>query len=480
MEEIVFYNSEGPIQEDKTGAASLAVASSLHSQSLTQAYRYASSHVNGLVITGVNQGDKIFIASKNKALINVYSWGKESPDQKIPIPEQLTCLVLCQNVQLNQSFNVNEEFSLPKFRLPHLLIGGSISGKIYVWELASGLLLTVKEAHYQRVSNLKINNDGSFLISSGKDGRVLIWNILDLIDLSLLNQEKIIKPIHVISDNSLEITDIFINNNIQQDLKLYTCSKDCTIRLYSLIDFKLLTTFVLSSPIESIIVDSADRIIFAGLSNGNIRQINLYEPNPITNILEQKGGYGKIITIPEDMDLTETITYHNGSQISKLALSLDSSLLISGDSNGKIVACDIVSKQVVKEFKESNGKISNIQIFSNFIDSNVTIDNKNQRPIPQLKRELNQSNDQDVLFQIPSEIEEDQFNLNSYLDRVSKESLIFENLSTANSQILIKTGDNDSGKDEEINNLKDQLAKLKTAYKDLRGMYDELYEEHTK
>lgn len=480
----MFYNSEGSSQDDKSGALSLAIATTLHSQTQTYAYRHASSNLNGSAITGVKPGDRIFVASKNKALLNVYSWGKETPEQRIPIPEQLSCLTLCANDNLNGDDELvveEDEFTLPKYRLPHLLIGGGVSGKLYVWELNSGLLLSVKDAHYQRVTNLKVVADGSLLVSAGKDARCLVWNVLDLIEIRANEDgnDKVVKPLHVFADHSLEISDIFINNSIHQDLKLYTSSKDSTIRVYSLFDFQLLTTFVLNNPVESIVVDSADRVIFAGLSNGNIRQINLYEANKATNVLESKGGYGKIITVTEDQNLTETITYHNGNPVTKLSLSLDASLIISGDSLGKIVACDVVSKQVVKELKETNGgKITNIEIFSTTlkVDNTAQVE-KNNRPVPQLKRELNQGSDQDVLYQIPFKVENDLFNVDEYLDRVATESLIFENLTNVDSHVVI-SGSNGTDKDSKIKELETKISKLTGAYKDLRGMYDELYEEH--
>jgi pre-rRNA-processing protein IPI3 len=328
---------------------------------------------------------------------------------------------------------------------------------------------------------LKVVADGSLLVSAGKDARCLVWNVLDLIEIRANEDgnDKVVKPLHVFADHSLEISDIFINNSIHQDLKLYTSSKDSTIRVYSLFDFQLLTTFVLNNPVESIVVDSADRVIFAGLSNGNIRQINLYEANKATNVLESKGGYGKIITVTEDQNLTETITYHNGNPVTKLSLSLDASLIISGDSLGKIVACDVVSKQVVKELKETNGgKITNIEIFSTTlkVDNTAQVE-KNNRPVPQLKRELNQGSDQDVLYQIPFKVENDLFNVDEYLDRVATESLIFENLTNVDSHVVI-SGSNGTDKDSKIKELETKISKLTGAYKDLRGMYDELYEEH--
>ncbi|KAH3675948.1 hypothetical protein WICMUC_002244 [Wickerhamomyces mucosus] len=489
MEEIVFYNGEGTA-EDKSGALAIGYGIPIHSQTNVLAYRQCASYPNGAAITGTKPGDRVFAAAKGKALINVYTYGKESPDQKIPIPEQLTCLTLVPNKDENIS-NLNdydqediEESNdvytkLPKFRIPYLLVGGGISGKIYTWELASGLLLSVKEAHYQSLTVLKVTSDNSYLVSAGKDSRVLVWRISDLVEFSK-DEERVIKPAHVISDHSLEVTDIFINNNTKQDSKLYTVSKDSTIRVYSLYSFELLSTFVITGIIESIAVDSADRAIFVGLQNGNIRQIDLYEPNKATNILEAKGGAGKILTLPEDHELKTTITYHNPSPVKQLALSLDGSLLVSGDASGKVVISDIVSKQVVKELKDLGSPVANIKILTAYQTSEDSNIEKNNKAIPPLKRVITtgELKEQEVVFQKGFEQEQYLFDLEAHLNRVSEEALYFENLSSINSEVITskKTLGDESNK---VKELEQKVAKATKAYTDLRVMYEDLYKEHT-
>lgn len=482
MEEVVFYNSEG-FGDDKNGAQVNGIASSIHSQSHNVAFRQSSSYPHGAVITGTNPGDRVFVASRGKALINVYTWGKESPDQRIPVPEQLTGLTLCSNNQelYTEDFEIEDETNLPKFRLPYLLIGGGLSGKIYVWELNSGLLLNVKEAHYQSITTLKTTNDGSYLVTAGKDARVLIWKITDLVSF-VKDDDHVIKPVHIISDNTLEVTDLFINNSIHQDSKLYTVSKDCTIRIYSIFKFQLLSTFIIGQQIESINVDSADRSIYVGLSNGNIRQINIYEPNPSTNILEAKGGYGKVISLSEDHQLTNTFTHHSPNPVTSLAISLDGSLLISGDASGKVVISDVVSKQVVKELKELGSKITNIQVINTYKTGVNQIIEKTQKAIPQFKRIISNKvpKEQDVVYQIGEDDEEKLFDIDEHLNRVAQESFELENLSNVNSEVIISSNDSSSGSNARVEELETKVTKITKAYTDLRKMYEDLYSEHTK
>lgn len=474
----MFYTSEG-VLDDKQGTLSLAVATSLHSQSQTLAFRQAGCHANGSAITGTKPGDRVFVAAKGRALVSVYTWGKESPDQRIPVPEQLSCLVLCPNVSDHvEAENFEEQDSLPKYRLPYLLIGAGVSGKLYVWELNSGLLLNVKEGHYQTPTVMRVSSDGSMLVTAGKDARVLVWRISDLVQMHR-DDEHVVKPIHVFSDHTLEVTDVQLSNSIAPDTKLYTVSKDSTIRVYSLASLQLLTTFVINGQIESLVVDQAERAMYAGLADGNIRQINLYQPNPATNVLEAQGGYGKTLSLQPDHELKHTITYHHGSSVTQLGLSLDGSTLISGDSQGRVVVVDLVSKQVVKELKSLNGAITNVSLLPTYQGSEEQVE-KNSRAIPQFKRVITsgEAKEQDVVFQIGEVDDSRLFDIDAYLDRVGSEALFFENLTNVNSEVIVRESDGDKVKT--IKDLEQKVEKVTTAYTDLRAMYEELYAQHAK
>ncbi len=77
----------------------------------------------------------------------VYSWRTGRNELKCALQERATCLAAHPNGMY--------------------IAAGSASGKLYVWELSSGLLLrTVEAAHYKAVSALAFSQpDGQFLVS---------------------------------------------------------------------------------------------------------------------------------------------------------------------------------------------------------------------------------------------------------------------------------------------------------------------------
>ncbi|CAI9292601.1 unnamed protein product [Lactuca saligna] len=62
------------------------------------------------------------------------------------------------------------------------IVGGGVSGHIYLWDVATGRLLKKWHGHYRPVTCLVFSNDQSLLISGSKDGTVRIWSLLMIFD----------------------------------------------------------------------------------------------------------------------------------------------------------------------------------------------------------------------------------------------------------------------------------------------------------
>ena len=60
-----------------------------------------------------------------------------------------------------------------------LVVGGSASGKCFLWEVASGKLLSVWQAHYKPVSSIIFTDGDSFVLSGGEDANIHSWNLVE-------------------------------------------------------------------------------------------------------------------------------------------------------------------------------------------------------------------------------------------------------------------------------------------------------------
>lgn len=55
--------------------------------------------------------------------------------------------------------------------------GGTSGGRIYIWELASGALLSSFAAHYRSITVLRFTSTGDALITGSEDSSINAWSI---------------------------------------------------------------------------------------------------------------------------------------------------------------------------------------------------------------------------------------------------------------------------------------------------------------
>ncbi|KAF4684341.1 hypothetical protein FOZ60_007967 [Perkinsus olseni] len=62
-----------------------------------------------------------------------------------------------------------------------LLIGGGVSGTVYVWQLSTGRLLRTWKAHYSGVTQMRLTADASYLITASQDTTVKVFTLSSLL-----------------------------------------------------------------------------------------------------------------------------------------------------------------------------------------------------------------------------------------------------------------------------------------------------------
>lgn len=453
MDEAVFYIGQGDPQ-DKHSQESYGFLLSIHTAKQFQSFRNADCSRNGAHVT---LGNRVFVASGNKALINVYVYGKESIDQRMPIPEPLSCLDVLEMSPKIQDDLVNEANmnNLPNYRVPYLLVGGTKTGKVYIWELLSGNLVFAKDFHYQAVTKVKFSECGTFIVSCSEDSRCMVFKTVDLIS---TNSEETVKPLLTVNDHTLPVTDFSITRGLVNDINLITVSKDCTLRLYNIMTKQLINTMVFLSPLNSIVTDPSYRNFYVA-SGEKIQIIPMFKLNNLN--LERVGKFGEIITINETID--NEIKIH-ASPVTQLAISLDGMNLVSGDEKGNVYVSEINSKLVIKSF-QLNSVISNLQVIQFPTSDETTLVDKKNRLLPPLKRIINDNTNKlshEFYFEIPNQTQTTKVDIDAWINEKAEEELEFKVSSTE-----VQPVKNDG-----------KLERLSLAYTDLKAKYDELLQEH--
>lgn len=419
--------------------------------------------------SAVTMGNQyLFVAQAKKALINVYNIAgahkRESVEQRLPIPEAVNCLEVVNNI--NGAKINGSSHKLAAFNLPYLLLASTASGKLYIWELNSGLLLNVKPmAHYQSITKIKSILNGKYIVTSGKDSRVIIWQTVDLITM----EEP--KPIAIIHDHTLPVTDFQVSNATGENLvtsgaKLFTVSEDCTARCYNLalnptngigkngspitsnnntkdqqVGPTLIATFTLPYAIESLALDPADRAVYLGTKEGCYALPLYYKlnGNQIVNLLQPSSdNKGKLYSLIDSALATESernSLYTMGQlivikvlecNVSVLNITMDGTTLLIGDKLGKVSVTEIYSRQILKTLQplstsqEAHGGVTNIITYCYPTDSNDKLNTimatshhniAAVQKIPALQRSIydkRQTNDyHDIWYQIGEEIEDE-------------------------------------------------------------------------
>lgn len=460
MDEVVFYVTQGD-PADKNGQESLGAVASTQKSAHYASFRNAEAPRHGAALSGFGAGERLFVAGKKHAAITTYAWGKESADQRMPVPEQMACLALAPQPHVGSH-------TKSAYRVPWLLAAGSVSGKLYVWELALGALVVVKDAHYQQLSVARFSPCGTFLVTGGLDTRVNVWKTADLL------ADVTAKPYATFTDHSLGISDVVLSAAASRtDLKVFSASADGRLCVYDVTTKTLATTFVFSHPIECIARDPAGRAVYAALDDGSIRQVPLYTVNAYTHVLEAVGGNGKIVTVDADSELAHTFVHHrpdagSGAVATSLAVSMDGMRLVSGDSAGHVYVTDVVTKQIIKTFTPCKSGIACVQLA---VCSSETLRledsfDKKHRLLPQLKRVLVSPDESEhtVTMQIPGGADE-RVDFELWLQTKAAEELEFKLHQTQ-----------DVGDTAE---LESKLAKVSAAYTSLKANYEELLRAHS-
>lgn len=299
----------------------------------------STSHCTSFVETRDGQGGFILAAQQDKSILNVYNFQKDQLAFKIVLPERLSCIALDNS----GSF----------------CAGGTAQGRIYLWEVASGILYNSWDAHYRHVNVLKFTHDGAALISGSDDSGVSVWSVARLVDND--TQNELPTPYCTLSDHTLPVKDIVCGLGAFPTCRVLSASLDHSVKLWDLSSQSLLTTFHFPKPISSAVWDITERLFFAASPDGFIYQVNLFRQRTEKHAgqtIEAVGGAGvsDIIRVAdEDNSSSRKRLISVDQPITSLTISLTGSFLLVGTATGLIHLYDIASHQLLRTISTHKG-----------------------------------------------------------------------------------------------------------------------------
>lgn len=223
-----------------------------------------------------------------------------------------------------------------------------IDEKIYLWQLASGNLLTIINRHYQKIILLKFTADGKYFVSAAEDGMVMVWALSTVaanpeIDLVVQTSAGQHDPVYIFSDHSLPVTDLCLSKTGMHG-RLCTVSNDRTCKIYDLASGEMLLNLLFDVPLTSITMDVLELNVFIGTIEGTIHQLSLINPPRNRDQL-----------VNENLS---TIFQSHTKVITCLSVSLDGETLMSGSGDEQVILWHIPSKQPIRTLRHK-GPITN-------------------------------------------------------------------------------------------------------------------------
>lgn len=310
--------------------------------------------------------DYIISAEQNKPILHFWLLNSQEPSKRIRfiLPEPATCLDICKE----NTF---------------LIVG--IGCKLYVWEISSGKLLSVQQKHFQPITCVKFSSDSAFVVVTGEDGMLVVYNLADLVMIhnNYLAQHDVgqVEPAYTRNDNSLPITDLHVGQ-FGRKSRLVTVSFDQTARLYNLLTGELLLTLTFEYPLSSVIVDTSCWQLFVGATTGCIKQFNL--KSPPRNLIHYVNNE------------TSLNFFGHSKKIVCLALNATSNILASGSEDNFVLIWEIQSRQILKKI-EHKAAITNIRFVMDHNNFQVDIV-KPKIHLKSLQRNFELPNNDDIEY----------------------------------------------------------------------------------
>ncbi|KAJ3989654.1 WD40-repeat-containing domain protein [Lentinula detonsa] len=466
LHEIIFCATASPSTASGSGSVTLHdinTGASLASFKQTNAAPHCTTFLNSKNA----QGGFFLAAQPDKSLLHAYNFQKDQISLKIVLPEKLTCVALDPSGDL--------------------FAGGTAQGRIYLWEISSGILFNSWDAHYRQINVLRFTPDGAALLSGSDDSGINVWSVSRLLDEE--SQNTLALPYFTLTDHTLPVTDIFCGMGSFPECRVLSSSIDHSVKLWDLSSRSLLTTFMFPEAISYLACEPTERLFFAAStsSEGAIYQMNLFrQPEDKGAIARAIGGGG----VNDIIRITDAGSHNKrlitvGQPITCLSLSLTSNLIV-GTSSGLIHIYDTPTHQLLRTISTHKGlSISYLatllkpidltgHVSFNFNSSVTTVDTIPVKPVVpfQRMRDAKAREIHEVSMMLPPQRD----NYEDESEFYSKESLLHDHAYfTAPSSSGIRPGDI-SVPHSRVSELEAEVVLLRGQLGQAKGVNDLMWE----
>ncbi|TKA23651.1 hypothetical protein B0A50_06487 [Salinomyces thailandicus] len=286
----------------------------------------------------------IFAAQSGRAVVHVYDREKGNQEATVPFTERISCLTLaCDDT---------------------VLVLGTAEGRCFLWETATGRLITTAQSHLQAVTAVRVDPTNNFLLSASEDSTVHIWSIPRLLSFSNSGIDPP-APSRTFTAHRAGVVDLVLGHSSGFNNVAVTTAKDKSCLVWDYQSNTVLRTYLLPAIPKCVTLDPADRAIYIGYDDGSVQQLDLYAASESLSLQPVQD-----VTISAPLQLSSSSRW-TPSDISigpslAIALSFDGCTLLSGHQSGAISAWDVTTGRPARSVIQNPlpGPVENLQFLS--------------------------------------------------------------------------------------------------------------------
>jgi pre-rRNA-processing protein IPI3 len=268
----------------------------------------------------------IFAAQADKAVVNVYNREKGNQEATVPFQERITCLALaCDDT---------------------VLVLGSQTGRIFIWETHTGRVVITSQAHLQQVTALVVDPTSNFVLSASADASIHVWSLPALLSFSNAALQGQHSPLHTLSGHRAAITSLVVGHSAGSCNIAVSASADQSCIVWDYHENQLLRTVLLPAIPRSLALDPADRAFYTTYDDGSVQMVDFYSeafsaanPDSVQHPLYDPTQAAMPVQPPPQTRWTPP-SADQGAALSVM-LSYDGSMLMTGHTNGNVLLWDV-------------------------------------------------------------------------------------------------------------------------------------------
>ncbi|KAF2192578.1 WD40 repeat-like protein [Zopfia rhizophila CBS 207.26] len=281
----------------------------------------------------------IFAAQAEKAVVHVYSREKGNQEAIVPFPERIHSIALASK--------------------DTVLLLGTESGRILAWEVCSGRLVSTSTSHLQPVTTLSVDPTSNFFLSGSTDSMIHVWALPNILSFSPDTSRS---PIHTLSTHRSPITTIICGHSSSNANIAISTSQDKSAIVWDYRNGIALRTYLLPETPTALALDPADQAFYVAYEDGSLQTVSFFDEaqqSTPTNRLHDT-SLSHHPTQPPIKTRFNAESQKLGNALS-LGLSWDGTTLISGHASGKVAVWDLAKRNYISTLATLPGPITNLQ-----------------------------------------------------------------------------------------------------------------------